>query len=386
MLPKAAVVSPDGADDGAETEFVPPNAPMRPSEPARVPLGSATGQVRLPDSIPRRAGVLGDIGYLFRVISHSRAAKRELATIEKKIEVEKEARSQKLIELARHAIGDDDLDQTFVGRARHRLLKIEESRSRHAGKIAAAREKIEHLERKRREERIEKQSEISRLQVELKAIDGSLAPLIKRHSQARRRASSIRSQLAIIDEKIARREASLVSVNGPADTAAVAAEVASLRAERESIATEEPPLAAEVDDLEPKIASLQATQQELQKKLSEAEEGESEQDERVAERVEAVKANRLVEERRVKDLSSERQGALLDLGEALHAEKPATVETRLKGVERHDLAIGTMERRALELRELRSTIETAFVIRGVLWIVLGGALIAAVLLLALMLR
>ncbi len=378
-MPAPAVVSTIGADDEEETRLDSLDAPnAAPARPAISANGYATGSVRLPDSLPRSRGVLGDIAYLFRVIARRRAARVELAKNEQRIANEKEARNHKLLEMARHAIGDERIDLKLVDEARAELLAIEEKRSLHAGRVAAADEKVAVLERHRSEEQIRGRAERERLRLEIEAIETSLQPLVKRTTEARKQTARLHRQLRSLDDKMRLRQASLVSVDGPANAAAVQAEVASLQAERDAVAADEPAMAAEVDDLEPKIASLKSTRSELRRKLEIVDREESLDEVRVAEKVAAVKASRIVEDRAVSDQSLRRQDKLLELGEALHNSPPDALNPRLKAVVKHDLEIGTLERRGLELGELMATIETAPMIRGALYLLLGlGALAAA---------
>ncbi len=377
-LPAPAVVGLEGALDDRPTAITNHDAPDALSAASVVTAGGgASGTVRLPDSIPRRSGVVGDIAYLFRVIAKRRSSKIEMAELADKITSLKESRNVQLLEVARHAIGDDRNDQTLVGRARVSLLEIEERRSLHAGRVAAADEKMAALSRHRGDKLKHRITEEERLSKEVDSINASLEPLQTRASNARKRAGDLRKHLQVIDEKIRREEASLVSVEGPADKAAVHASIASLRAERDTVAADEPLMAAEIDDLEPKISSLISTRSALADKIV-ALDQERELDEvRVKEKEVAVEASRTVENRAVGDQASKRQDALLELGEALH-NKPAEATTpRTDAIEKQDLEIGTLERRRLELRELRSSVETFPMVMGAMWLLLFFASIAA---------
>lgn len=377
-MPPPAVVIAEGVDDDATTTLTSRDAPARlPAAPA-LASENATGTVRLPDSLPRNSGIGGDVAYLFRVWTRSRSCKVELAQIATQIASEKEARNLKLLQKARQAIGDDRNDQTLVGRARADLLKIEERRSVHAGRVAAADEKMAALARHRHDKRNLRVEEAEAMTDEVDAINTSLEPLQTRTSDARKRTTNLRKQLQALDEEIRQQEASLIAVTGPADKAAVHAALASLRAERDTVAADEPMLAAEIDDLEPKISSLISTRSALSDKIVALDQERSVDELRVKEKEDAVKASRTVESRAVDDQASKRQNALLELGEALHSKPEGSSTPRASTLENHELEIGTLERRRLELKELMSGVEYLPMVRGGLWLFLLVALIGAV--------
>lgn len=310
---------------------------------------------------------MGDIAYFFRVLAKRRSAKAEMEQIEARITNEKEARNTKLLNYARHAIGDDSYDQTLVGRARAALLNIEEKRSLHAGRIASANEKVTALERQREEVKAQRDEEVAKLEMEIRAVAASLDPLVARAALARKKTTRLRQQLHSLDEEIQKKEASLVAVSGAADKASVHAEMASIRAERDAVAQDEPAIAAEIDDLEPKIASLTSSRGELATQIEALAEEERLDVIRLAEKAEAVKASRVVEERAVSDQSAKRQKELLELGEGLHHDPPDTQDPKAAAIVRHDLEIGTLERRSLELSELLDSVEKGPMTRGGLY-------------------
>ena len=373
-LPPPPIVSTVGADDDEPTRLTGmEETPSIAAMAASGPIGNATGTVRLPDSLPREPGVLGDIAYLVRVFAKRRSASKEMLEISKRIASEKEARNTKLLEYARHAVGDDSFDQTLVGRARASLLSIEEKRSLHAGRIASANEKVAALERQRTEIKAKRDEDIQALEMEIKAVAASLEPLVARASAARKKTTRLRIQLRGLDDEIKKKEASLVSVHGAADKASVHAEMASLRAERDAVASDEPAIASEIDGLEPKIASLTSSRGELADKIDALRKDEELDIVRAAEKADAVKASRVVEERAVSDQSVKQEKQLLELGEGLHHNPPDTRDPKAAAIVRHDLEIGTLERRSLELSELLDSVERGPMIRGALYL---GAMVA----------
>ncbi len=364
-LPPPAVVSAVGADDDEPTRLTSTDEPLGVAPAAAVgPMGNATGTVRLPDSLPRDSGVIGDVAYWFRVQAKRRSAKKEMFEITARITSEKEARNTKLLDYARHAVGDDSYDQTLVGRARASLLSIEEKRSHHAGRIASANEKVAALERQRKELKAKRDDDIKTLEMEIEAVATSLEPLVARASAARKKTTRLRLQLRTLDDEIQKKESSLVSVHGAADKASVHAEMASLRAERDAVAADEPTIASEIDDLEPKIASLASSRGELADKIAVLRAEEELDIIRVNEKANAVKASRVVEERAVSDQAAKQERQLLELGEGLHHNPPDSRDPKAVAIMRHDLEIGTLERRSLELSELLDSVERGPMIRG----------------------
>jgi predicted nucleic acid-binding Zn-ribbon protein len=364
----------DAIGDDDATRFEPPGS--------QAGASAASGQLRRPQVLPRRRGPIGDVGYVVRVLFKVTEARRELATVNRQIEAEREAREARLIKVARQAIADGDLELPVVERARDELAELEDARAVRAGASAAAEAEISTMQRRRSDESANHLDQVQALEGELADIRQRLEPLEKQAQKARNKAADLHDTLEAIDKKIAAARSSLVAVKGSADPAAVEAEIASLRGEREAVAAEEPPLAAELDDLEPQIAALHAAQRESEKAIADIRERETSAEVRVAEEVEAVRARKAVEDRAVAEADRERDGALLRLGEALAVERPPEVTQLLRPVDEHDLSIATLERRALELSELVGGVDRAAVIRGSLLIL---AAVAAVVALALFL-
>jgi len=359
-----------------------PDAPVRTPPPGAV--GTRSGSVRALEMLPRAPGVIGDIGYFFRVLFTTPTLRREIRNLEEQLDLEREGRTQRLVEVARNALADTDLDSTLVGKAREHLVTLEEMRSRHAGAVAAAEEDISGLGRQRDDAIEERKKRRIELQEKIASVDKSLGPLQKRQTQARKSFTALRRSLGELDKKIADAEDSLVSVDGPdQDAAEVQAQVASLSAERQSVAVDEPEIAAELDDLEPKIASLLDSRGEFEKEISTLSEGDEADEVRTEEKITAIKARRTVEDRAAADLAGERQDALLVLGESINDRRPMGTHRRLQAIEGHEIKIATLERRTVELREKLANIERWPQLRGGLSLLLIAGVIAAALILTL---
>jgi chromosome segregation ATPase len=193
--------------------------------------------------------------------------------------------------------------------------------------------------------------------------------------------------LRLLDDGIKKVEADLIAARGPT-TAPVEleADLAALRAERQAVAREEPELAGAIADLEPNIAGLKASRAELEARRDELIEVEREAQIRIQEKVAAIRARKAVDDREVADVARERNSALRELGEMLHEERLPLVAPRLRGVDQHDEAIATLERRAIELKDKMLRVDRRAMWRGfafilVLAVLIGGSASALLLLL-----
>jgi hypothetical protein len=372
----------DSADDGDDEEVTvhqPPVAGDHPSEPGRK-VGNTTGTLRVLPTLPRRRGVLGDVLYVHTAVFGVAGSRRELATVEKKLAVEKKERERRLIEIARQALADGELDSRTLEGGRDELLTLEEKRSRRAGAIAAVDEEIATLEREREEERARSRRTLDALKREIHTIEEKLEPLERKAQIARRKANRLRDQLRELDRRIEREEASLPGQAARDRGAEVEANIASMRADRGEVAREEPVIAAELDDLEPAIASLTSARADAQGKVRKLESDEEADVVRTAEKLTAARARRAVEERARAELERDQEQALRSLGERLNVERPRDLLLRLKPIEEHEVAIATLERRRVELGELVAGVDRWAFARGLLYIaVLVGGLALAIL-------
>ena len=370
----------DSADDGDDQEVTvhqPPVAGDHPSEPGRK-VGNTTGTLRVLPTLPRRRGVLGDVLYVHTAVFGVAGSRRELATVEKKLAVEKKERERRLIDIARQALADGELDSRTLEGGRDELLTLEEKRSRRAGAIAAVDEEIATLEREREEERTRSRRTLDALKREIHTIEEKLEPLERKAQIARRKATRLREQLRELDRRIEREEASLPGQAARDRGAEVEANIASMRADREEVAREEPVITAELDDLEPAIASLSSARADAHGKVGKLESDEESDVVRTAEKLTAARARRAVEERARAELEREQEQALRSLGERLNVERPRDLYLRLKPIEEHEVAIATLERRRVELGELVAGVDRWAFARGLLYIavLLGGLALA----------
>jgi len=332
--------------------------------------------------LPRKKGVLGDLRYVFTVVTGVRRARRDLLEVEDEITTLKADRASRLADLGRSAISDDRFDQTAVRDSRDVLSDIEDRRSRHAGAAAAADAELDAIERSREADVRAAADEIAGAEQEIARLDEELLPLERAATAARKRATQVKETLRSIDARITSAKASLVSVKGARDSTTVEAELATLRADRQAVARDEPALAAELDGLLPRIASLQAARGDAEARITAARNRETDARSRARDQVAAVQARRRVESRAAADAKTASERALVELGERLYVERPDDLTIRLGAVDQQDLAIATAQRKAIELRELIGSVERGPLLRGIaLWVAVAGVLAVVVYLL-----
>ena len=354
------------------------------STPSPVPAagrrGNTTGSVRALPTLPRRTGVLGDVVYVYTATAGVTGARRELAAIEIKLLSEKEARDRRLVELARHAIGDSSVVSSSLDTGREHLVDLEDQRSRRAGQVAASDEAMAQNQREREDEQSRHKKRKAALARQIDEMTEKLEPLERKALATRRKATRLTDHLAELDRRLTREEARLIAARSEskADAAEVEALIASLRAERESVAEEEPVMAAELDDLEPMIASLSAQRSDAEAEVARLEQAEVDAAVRTEEIATALRARRAVEQRAEADLARRQDEALRALGERLNVERSAALIPRLRPIEEHEVAIATLERRRVELSELVKGVDRWALVRGVLWQLLLVAALGAV--------
>ena len=372
--------SADDRDDEEATVHTPPGRAQGEAADRKRKIGTTTGTLRVLPTLPRRRGLVGDVLYVHTAAFGVAGSRRELATVEKKLAAEKKERDRRLVELARGALADGELESSTLAGGRDAFFDLEEKRSRRAGAIAAADEEIAALEREREEDRTRTKRELDGLKREIQGIEEKLEPLERKAQAARRKATRLRSTLAELDKRIEREEASLPGQAARDRGSEVEANIASMRAEREEFAREEPAIASELDDLEPAIASLGSARGDARARATRLESAEQAAVVRTAEKLTAARARKAVEERARGELEREQEDALRGLGEKLNVERPLDLLQRLKPIEEHEVAIATLERRRVELGELVAGVDRWAFARGLLWIALVlGAIAGAIL-------
>jgi len=383
LAPVAGIIeSTNGPREDEETQLAPPkerpqlagdDAPLR-----RRRVGNNTGSLRLPETLPRRPGLVGDMLYVWTSMFGVARARRELSSVERKLGEKKERRHEQVIELARTALADADMASPTLEHAREVWVAREEKRSHTAGAIAAADEEIGNFERSRTESQSEYEKEAAVLRRDIENMEEKLEPLGRRVHAARRKAKRFQDDLAELDRRIRVKEVALAHADDRSTEADIEAELAGLRAEREGLADDEPAIAADIDELEPLIANLIASRGSARERTAELEQLIVEVGERADEQIAAVRAQRIVNQRLQRDLERDQLKDLRQLGERLGVERTGGVATLLFPIEDTELACATLQRRQHELSELVKGVDRGALVRGwALWTVIGLALGAA---------
>jgi DNA repair exonuclease SbcCD ATPase subunit len=338
-----------------------------------------TGTLRSSASLPRRRGIAGDLLYIATVIAGLRRARRELTALTARQATRQQSRRHHLITLGRAAMTADGFDHAALPTAREQLTSIEEERSQHAGHVVAADAELARVRRDREAKAKQHAEDIAKLDGELVALAKKLEPLEKEVNAAKKRGIDLHEALRRIDAKIAATEASLASPRAAKlDRAEVQAEIASLRADRKAIQSDEPVIAGQLDALSPRVAALEATRGEAERKRAELDAAEHDDQRRVEELLAAIGAKRKVVDRAASDAEVLRDKILFKLGERLYVDRPDDLIAEFAPIDEIDLELGSADRRMMELREIRASVDRWKLARGIaLLVVLLGAIGAA---------
>ncbi len=337
--------------------------------------GAAT-KLRAPASLPRKRGWFGDVKYVFTALFGVASARRELAEVGRKLDRERAERSEALASMSSALLDDKTCVLPVVVDTRKQLEAIRLRRRQPAAAVTSAAAEIDALEEERSRAKTIAADATAELEAEFSDLRGRLAPLERDGSRVRKKATDLQVAITDVDEKIANQSAAAASAR---DRASAEAALAANRAERSRLVAREPVLAAEMDDFEPKIANLTADRAAVEDKISGLRQGEAEAVVRSREKIEAIRAGMAVEERTLVDADDEAAQLLLDLGESLGGDRPPQLADELAPIDEFDLFIATLERRAIELREIVDGVSRAAVARGVGVIVVVLALVGAAL-------
>jgi prefoldin subunit 5 len=328
------------------------------------------GTLRSSAALPRKRGIAGDIRYVATVIFGVRAANRELAALDTQQATRHKARRHHLVTLGRTAVTSEGTEHPALAPARDQLSGVEEERSQHAGHVVAADTELTRVRRDREAKAKQYVADLAALDGELSTFAGKLEPLDKEASGIKRRAADLHDAMHRIDAKIAATEASLMSLKGgKLDRAEVQAELATLKADRRAIQSDEPVIAGQLDALSPRIAAIEAARAEAQRKRAELERVEQEDQRRVEELLTAIGAKRKVVDRAAADAEALRDKILFQLGEKLYVDRPPDLTAQLAPVDEIDVELGVAGRRAMELREIVSSVDKLKIARGIALIV-----------------
>jgi predicted nucleic acid-binding Zn-ribbon protein len=371
------------ADRAAVNDTSSPTTPFERGDPtslgdptiAQINVAAATaGTLRAQAALRRKRGLLGDVRYVLTVMFGVRKARQEMTALDAKQEIRQQARRRNLITLGRAAATLDGFDHPALGPAREALVSVEDERSQHIAAVTAADNELMRVRRDREAKAAEHTEGSKAIEEELAEIANKLDPLEKSIAGIAKRADDLKEQLRKIDSKIANTEMSQHSVAGAHNRAAIQAEIATLKADRVAVARDEPKLAGELDALNPRVAALEGRRAELKKKRSDIETAESEDRRRCEELLTAIGAKRKVVDRAASDAEQLRDKILFELGERLYIDRPADLGPQVSPIDVIDVELGTGDRRAMELKEIISSVDTAKLARGIGVLVLIAAI------------
>ncbi|MDQ3367185.1 MAG: hypothetical protein M3680_17315, partial [Myxococcota bacterium] len=333
--------------------------------------GAPGGKLRTQAALRRKRGIGGDVRYVATALFGVRRARREIAALETQQAARQKERARHLLTLGRAAAVADGYDHPALNRAREQLGDIEDERARHAAQVTAADSELLRVRNDRDFKIKQHLHDVAKLDAALADVTKKLEPLEKEATAVARRAAALHESLRRIDAQIAATEASKVAVNkSKLDPASIQAELATLKADRQSVTREEPVMAAELDALNPRIAALVSARSEARKQKIELETAEQEDQRRAAELLAAIGAKRKVVDRAASDAEALRDKILLELGERIYVDRPASMTAQLSPVDSIDVELGTSDRRLMELREILSSVDKAKLARGIAVIVL----------------
>ncbi len=316
--------------------------------------------------------MLGDLRYVGTVLAGRMRARRVLAMLGAADARARVERRQRLIAMARAAIGRDDLDVPAIDVAREQLAGLEDGRSRSAGARAAA--DAAQLEADRRLAAAEAVAvtRIAELERSLAELVTEMAPVEKAQGETRSRGAKLAEELAEIDRRIRDLDGRATSLkHGDADRAAAAAERATARADREAVARDEPAIRDRLAELAPVVEQMLARRASLEAAIA-TERGElaTARNKAAADRA-TIGARRDAADVARGDAEAARDEALLRLGNALALARPVTLSADLAPLD--VLARDTAARgeRAAEQGDLLASLNRGAFWRGVTWIVLS---------------
>lgn len=323
--------------------------------------------------LPRRHGLRGDLRYVFTVLFGVAETRRQLKTLEAKLEVEREAREGLVRVMARELVSDPDAGAEAVREARVRLGEIEEARARHAAEAVSATAELAALDEDRQVERMGIDVEVVRIEEAITALDRELAPLEQAVGKHRKRRHELEATARQLEARIARLEQRAAAAAGEA-AGKLTAELGTARAEREAALQAVPVIDGEIGALEPRIEALQARQAEREAELAAAQAREQAMEQQSAARLAETEARKVAAERALEASEHEVREVLGALGERLWLERSQGQDTglvrspqaasRIAAIDRCDSAIAGLERQILEHNQRLRRIDRGALVRG----------------------
>ena len=342
------------------------------------PEGGA-GKLRAQAMLRRKRGIGGDVRYVATAVLGVRRARRELVQLEHQQATRQKSRARHLLTLGRSAVGMENYDHPALGKAKEALAIVEDERSQHTAAVTAADSELMRVRTDRAEKAKAYAEAVVATDAELAEIAKKLEPLEKEVATCTKKAAELHESLRRIDAKIATVEASKVNVKTQKlDPAEIQAELASLKADRVAVERDEPRIASQLDGLNPRVAALEARRAEARKRRIELDEEEKKDQGRAQELLAAIGAKRKVVDRAAIDAEEMRDKILLELGERIYVDRPASMTFELAPVDAIDVDLGVTDRRMMELREIIGSVDKAKLARGIAVIIAVLGVVGAI--------
>jgi hypothetical protein len=371
----------------ADDRTVPTSRPARgdPTALMEEPGPDATQVVRTrAGDLARAPGVLGDLGYAVAALLGWVRTRKQLRDLREKLEVEREARAGLVRLMARELLAGPATDLEAVREVRALLDEVETERARHAADVVAATTEIAALEEDSEAESVAADAEITRIADAIVDLTREIEELERAVAGHHRGMNEAQLEARRLARRIARLEVQLDGDEAE-EVARVQAELAAVRANYDAAQAAQPRIAAEIQTLLPRIEALQALQAARGVALAAAQEREQALEAQSEQRVTAAQARKAAAERALAATADEVRELVAGLGERLCLERPASpmLATRMAMIDGCDSAVAHIERQILERSDRLQRIDRAAVTRGSLLAIGLGAVMAALIWLAL---
>jgi hypothetical protein len=371
----------------AQPPPLPPMAPPRASTPSAIaamtPARAPTPSVLAAPSRPtpaaplavRRAGVLGDLPYLFGVASGWWATRSELATIEERLALERAGRKHRLVETARLAIAETSLHGDELDAARERLAWHEGQRVQYAAAAAAADDEARRHDEERADMARKSSHQLAELGRALEAADARLRPLEKERQERKKAQDALAAQIAVATRRSEALERRVSAAQDPSARAGLEAELAAARAERQLLTGQAPAREAALRELDPRLAAESGERRRLAGELGLARDAAAHAEAHLTGA--AREARDRAERERTAARGSElaREAELEQLGQVLDRDRPPLLRPRFRAVDEHSASIGQLERREREIQLARAGVDQRACARGAGLLLLAAALL-----------
>ncbi len=360
-----------------------PVAAKAAAKPTAAPTVARPAPAAPPPIAVRGGGVLGDVRYVFAVVLGLWSGRRELATINERLTLERAGRKRRLAEAARIAVGEVSLTGEELEAARERLVWHEEQRAKYAGAALAADDEARRSDDERAEQQRRSAHRVAELERAVEQLEARLRPLERELAERKKTLETLRVQVAGAGKRIDAVERRLAASKDSGQRAGIEAELAAARAEKLLLAGEEPARQAAVLELGPRIEGELSERKRLLGEMGMTRDAAAHAEAHLG--AAAKEARVRAERERVAERGSEtaRDAELEQLGQALDRDRPEVLRARFRAVDEHGASIAQLERRGKEIELARASIDRLAIARGVALVLLSSALVVLALVLLL---